>query len=236
MHWSSAECDFTVSFSCRNKETNESRGFAFLAYEDQRSTDIAVDNLNGFTIDGRVIAVDHVKDYKRLVDNPDAVHNQQQGNAAPQAQAQATQQALPAGYSAAAPAQDAASHEDENGAGPSDQTGGAAGGSSLADMLAEVEEGLADKARSWRERRNEGERRGHSGNGELHRGDEDPMAAFGHDRKVKKHKREKGEKHKRDKGEKKHAHRDEKHRRRAADADDDRRSHKHARRSRERSP
>jgi RNA recognition motif-containing protein len=59
---------------CRNKETGDSRGFAFLAYEDQRSTNLAVDNLNGFAIDGRIIAVDHVKDYRRLVDNPDAVH------------------------------------------------------------------------------------------------------------------------------------------------------------------
>jgi RNA recognition motif-containing protein len=61
--------------TCRNKETGESRGFAFLAYEDQRSTNLAVDNLNGVSIDGRTIGVDHVKDYKRLVANPDAVHN-----------------------------------------------------------------------------------------------------------------------------------------------------------------
>jgi len=31
----------------RDRETGKSRGFAFLAYEDQRSTDLAVDNFNG---------------------------------------------------------------------------------------------------------------------------------------------------------------------------------------------
>jgi RNA-binding motif protein, X-linked 2 len=55
----------------REKKTGKSRGFAFLAYEDQRSTDVAVDNLNGFVINGRTIAVDHVKDYKQLIENPE---------------------------------------------------------------------------------------------------------------------------------------------------------------------
>lgn len=31
----------------RDKQTGKSRGFAFIAYEDQRSTDLAVDNFNG---------------------------------------------------------------------------------------------------------------------------------------------------------------------------------------------
>ncbi len=39
-------------------------GFCFLAYEDQRSTVLAVDNLNGQSICGREIMVDHVKQYK----------------------------------------------------------------------------------------------------------------------------------------------------------------------------
>eukprot|EP00892_Ulva_mutabilis_P002387 jgi/Ulvmu1/12149/UM085_0013.1 len=65
----------------RDKNTQKSRGFAFLAYEDQRSTDLAVDNLNGITVDGRTVAVDHVKDYKRLVDNPDYVDTKAQQNA-----------------------------------------------------------------------------------------------------------------------------------------------------------
>ncbi|PWN89195.1 RNA-binding domain-containing protein, partial [Acaromyces ingoldii] len=42
----------------------ERRGFGFLLYEDQRSTVLAVDNLNGFSLLGRTIRVDHVKDYK----------------------------------------------------------------------------------------------------------------------------------------------------------------------------
>lgn len=31
----------------RNKKTGRSKGFAFVSYEDQRSTIVAVDNLNG---------------------------------------------------------------------------------------------------------------------------------------------------------------------------------------------
>lgn len=49
----------------RDKGTGKSRGFAFLAYEDQRSTVLAVDNLNGANVVGRMIKVDHVANYKR---------------------------------------------------------------------------------------------------------------------------------------------------------------------------
>ena len=41
------------------------RGFAFIAYEDQRSTTLAVDNLSGARIAGRTIRVEHVDNYKR---------------------------------------------------------------------------------------------------------------------------------------------------------------------------
>lgn len=41
----------------RDKETGKPRGFAFLQYEDQRSTVLAVDNLNGGKVLGRVIRV-----------------------------------------------------------------------------------------------------------------------------------------------------------------------------------
>ncbi|KAK2750437.1 hypothetical protein FQN57_003917 [Myotisia sp. PD_48] len=51
----------------RDKETGKSRGFAFLKYEDQRSTDLAVDNLGGATVLGRTLRVDHVR-YKRRED------------------------------------------------------------------------------------------------------------------------------------------------------------------------
>ena len=51
----------------RDKETGKSKGFAFLKYEDQRSTDLAVDNLGGTTVLGRVLKVDHTR-YKRKED------------------------------------------------------------------------------------------------------------------------------------------------------------------------
>ncbi|CCE62544.1 hypothetical protein TPHA_0C03940 [Tetrapisispora phaffii CBS 4417] len=44
----------------RDKETSESKGFAYLKYEDQRSCVLAIDNLNGSKIAGRNIVVDHV--------------------------------------------------------------------------------------------------------------------------------------------------------------------------------
>lgn len=50
-----------------DKETGKSKGFAFLKYEDQRSTDLAVDNLGGATILGRTLKVDHTR-YKRKDD------------------------------------------------------------------------------------------------------------------------------------------------------------------------
>ncbi|KAJ3183184.1 hypothetical protein HDU85_002210 [Gaertneriomyces sp. JEL0708] len=55
----------------RDKETGKSKGFAFLAYEDQRSTTLAVDNLNGIKITGRIIRVDHVKEYKSGAERED---------------------------------------------------------------------------------------------------------------------------------------------------------------------
>ena len=51
----------------RDKETGKSKGFAFLKYEDQRSTDLAVDNLGGVTVLGRVLKVDHTR-YKQKDD------------------------------------------------------------------------------------------------------------------------------------------------------------------------
>ncbi|CAK1354979.1 unnamed protein product [Cercospora beticola] len=48
----------------RDKDTGKSRGFCFLKYEDQRSCDLAVDNLSGAGVMGRVISVDHTR-YKK---------------------------------------------------------------------------------------------------------------------------------------------------------------------------
>lgn len=49
----------------REKETGKTKGFGFLMYEDQRSTVLAVDNLNGANLLGRTLRVDHVRDYKQ---------------------------------------------------------------------------------------------------------------------------------------------------------------------------
>jgi RNA-binding motif X-linked protein 2 len=49
----------------RDKETGKAKGFGFLMYEDQRSTVLAVDNLNGAKVLDRTLRVDHVKNYKQ---------------------------------------------------------------------------------------------------------------------------------------------------------------------------
>jgi len=48
----------------RDHGTGKSKGFAFICYEDQRSTILAVDNLNGMKLIGRLVRVDHVHTYK----------------------------------------------------------------------------------------------------------------------------------------------------------------------------
>jgi RNA-binding motif protein, X-linked 2 len=48
----------------RDHDSGESKGFAFIAYADQRSTVLAVDNFNAAVVCGRVIKVDHVTKYK----------------------------------------------------------------------------------------------------------------------------------------------------------------------------
>lgn len=45
----------------RDKETGKSKGFGWLKYEDQRSCDLAVDNLGGASILGRTVRVDHAR-------------------------------------------------------------------------------------------------------------------------------------------------------------------------------
>ncbi|KAG9317713.1 hypothetical protein JVU11DRAFT_1927 [Chiua virens] len=49
----------------RDKATGKTRGFGFLMYEDQKSTILAVDNLNGANVLERTLRVDHVKNYKQ---------------------------------------------------------------------------------------------------------------------------------------------------------------------------
>nr|CDI55757.1 related to rna binding motif protein [Melanopsichium pennsylvanicum 4] len=64
------------------------RGFGFLMYEDQRSTVLAVDNLNGTQVLGRTLRVDHVAAYKQpkvVDDEGNKVHADTKiYNAAPQ--------------------------------------------------------------------------------------------------------------------------------------------------------
>lgn len=50
----------------RDPNTGKPRGFAWLMYADQRSTILAVDNLNGASVLGRTLRVDHVLNYKQL--------------------------------------------------------------------------------------------------------------------------------------------------------------------------
>ena len=56
----------------RDRETGKSKGFAFLKYEDQRSCDLAVDNLGGAEVLGRMLRVDHTRYKKREDEDEDA--------------------------------------------------------------------------------------------------------------------------------------------------------------------
>ncbi|KAK1394293.1 Zinc finger CCCH domain-containing protein 42 [Heracleum sosnowskyi] len=60
----------------RDKGTGKSKGYAFVAYEDQRSTNLAVDNLNGAQIRGRIIRVDHVSKYKKKEEEDEELEQQ----------------------------------------------------------------------------------------------------------------------------------------------------------------
>jgi len=60
-----SECGEIVHINLvRDTKTGKSKGFAFICYEDQRSTILAVDNLNGMKLVGRLVRVDHVETYK----------------------------------------------------------------------------------------------------------------------------------------------------------------------------
>uniref|UniRef100_A0A146KQS9 RNA-binding motif protein, X-linked 2 n=1 Tax=Lygus hesperus TaxID=30085 RepID=A0A146KQS9_LYGHE len=75
LHTDLTEGDVIVAFSQfgeivdmylqRDRETGKSRGFAFIAYEDQRSTVLAVDNMNGARLVGRTVRVDHAARYRK---------------------------------------------------------------------------------------------------------------------------------------------------------------------------
>lgn len=48
----------------RDRKTGKSKGFCFLCYQDQKSTILATDNMNGISLCKRMIRVDHVEEYK----------------------------------------------------------------------------------------------------------------------------------------------------------------------------
>jgi RNA-binding motif protein, X-linked 2 len=49
----------------RDEVTGKSKGFCFLKYEDARSAILAVDNMNGITLLGKTLRIDHKLEYKR---------------------------------------------------------------------------------------------------------------------------------------------------------------------------
>ncbi|KAI1259569.1 hypothetical protein F5Y18DRAFT_294762 [Xylariaceae sp. FL1019] len=54
----------------RDQESGKSKGFGWLKYEDQRSCDLAVDNLGGADIAGRLVRVDHARYKARDDEDP----------------------------------------------------------------------------------------------------------------------------------------------------------------------
>ena len=58
--WGEVE-DFNMP---REEKTGKSRGWAWVKYEDQRSTILAVDNFNGAKLLGRTLRVDHCEKYR----------------------------------------------------------------------------------------------------------------------------------------------------------------------------
>src|ERR1700730_2218450 len=75
IHYELTEGDIIVIFSqygevidcnlVRDSKTGKSRGYCFLAYEDVRSTILAIDNMNGSMVMNRTLRVDHADKYRR---------------------------------------------------------------------------------------------------------------------------------------------------------------------------
>lgn len=51
-------------FPCPGRSSGIPKGFCFLAYKDQRSTILAVDNANGMKLLKNTLRVDHCKNYR----------------------------------------------------------------------------------------------------------------------------------------------------------------------------
>merc|ERR1712087_433055 len=83
LHQGFSEGDVVIIFSqfgeivdvnlVRDKTDGKSKGFAFVCYEDQRSTILAVDNMNGAQVLSRTLRVNHVDKYKapKILDEND---------------------------------------------------------------------------------------------------------------------------------------------------------------------
>eukprot|EP01083_Nonionella_stella_P184494 670029_1 len=75
LHYDLTEGDLITVFSqfgeivdcnlIRDEQSGDSKGFAFIAFENQKSTDLAVDNMNGALLLQRTLNVDHVKRYRK---------------------------------------------------------------------------------------------------------------------------------------------------------------------------
>jgi RNA-binding motif protein, X-linked 2 len=63
----------------RDEVTGKSKGFCFLKYEDARSAILAVDNMNGITLLGKTLRIDHKLEYKRPKKNKNNM-NKNDGN------------------------------------------------------------------------------------------------------------------------------------------------------------
>ena len=63
-----------VDINLIREEDGKSKGFCFLAFEDQRSTVLAIDNMNGYHLYKRALRVDHAPDYKPGSKKVDGMH------------------------------------------------------------------------------------------------------------------------------------------------------------------
>lgn len=74
LHVGFTEGDVVIMFSqfgeivdvnlVRDRSSGKSKGFAFVCFEDQRSTVLAVDNMNGYQLLNKTLRVDHCEKYK----------------------------------------------------------------------------------------------------------------------------------------------------------------------------
>jgi RNA-binding motif X-linked protein 2 len=166
----------------RDKKTGKSRGFAFLAYEDQRSTVLAVDNLSGARVTGRTIRVEHVDNYRKK-------RSEVEGEPIPEDSGDEGVEDEEVEERRAGRSRGEEEEGRDGAAAGDDGRGEAAawtGGNSMFDLMAQAKaQGLVD--RPWRDALEKGAGGSGGGVGEKEK-----------DRKKKKEKKEKRHKHKKD--------------------------------------